>query len=416
MRALLVTATLILISACSPRIDEVSHSFHSYDKDGVVISETTGGPRFDEELFDYTQVLIINQDENNPESLLGVISTDVHMDKYGSFYVTDNQTTRIVCYDSNGNYSHNIGRFGQGPGEYQSATVTGVGGGLITVWDRRLYRLSTFQTDGSFIESFQLGQSGRIPSGEFSLDIPLIGPSHELILIGGRRFPEQASEGYVRWNSADAIVLSAEADTLASLSTDRVKIGTVSRETGQRRIFFNARPNARYHANYGLVLTTGLESQFDIYGLDGKLIRVIKANIMPEEVKRSERAVVLSHLRQRLREASEERSIASAKASLDHLEFRDPKAFWNDIQIDEYGYIWARKPGDRYWIIQGEIVNPTFRLFSPEGEYLGDTQWPADLGTVTRSHHISVLIDRETGEFDIIVCQMQSRIPGFHYP
>lgn len=407
---------LLIFTGCSSCKSETVHSFQVYEKNGITIAETIGGPKFEGEIFKYIEVLKINQDERLPESLLVLPNSAVLMDENGSFYVEDHRPTRIVCFDSDGNYSHNIGRVGQGPGEYQRATITDVSGDVVSVWDSQLGRLSLFQTDGTFMESHYILRQSMTRSGEFRLEVPHRGPDNKLVLIGRRRTSASVAEATTLWNSAAVMILSSEADTLALLSTERVRQGTMLRNTGLNYIYFNASPSAVYHSDHGVLMTTGHEPRIDIFGLDGQLHRIIKVDIPLNPVMASEKRKVLTHLRQRVREAEDARRLASAKAALDHLEFCDPKAYWNDILIDEYGYIWARRPGDRFWITQGELVNPIYRLFSPEGEYLGDTQLPADLGTITRGHHIAIQIEEETGEFDIVIYRMQSNVDEFHYP
>jgi hypothetical protein len=50
---------LLLLNACSsPRTEDV-HAFHQYEEEGAAISETTGGPKYKDELFTYEQILTL---------------------------------------------------------------------------------------------------------------------------------------------------------------------------------------------------------------------------------------------------------------------------------------------------------------------------------------------------------------------
>ena len=57
-----------------------------------------------------------------------------------------------------------------------------------------------------------------------------------------------------------------------------------------------------------------------------------------------------------------------------------------------------------------------YRVFSPEGEYLGDTEWIAAEATVSRGHLLSVQENEETGELDLIVYQIRPAVSGLKYP
>jgi hypothetical protein len=95
------------------------HSFTVFDENGVTVSETIGGPRYQGELFTIRPMTTVNQDKDNPESLLYRIG-DATLDEDLNIYIVDARTWRIAVFDKNGEYSHSIGRRGNGPGEFQS--------------------------------------------------------------------------------------------------------------------------------------------------------------------------------------------------------------------------------------------------------------------------------------------------------
>lgn len=73
----------------------------------------------------------------------------------GSLYVGDSQVPIIRRYDSDGVYLGDVGRGGQGPGEYRGFDGLAVlSDGRLTVWDSGNARMSFFDPTGEFQESF----------------------------------------------------------------------------------------------------------------------------------------------------------------------------------------------------------------------------------------------------------------------
>lgn len=72
----------------------------------------------------------------------------------GSFYVADRQGPVIRKYDASGTHLFDVGRAGQGPGEFSSVDGLGVlADGRLLVYDGRNARLSWISADGDFLES-----------------------------------------------------------------------------------------------------------------------------------------------------------------------------------------------------------------------------------------------------------------------
>ncbi len=72
----------------------------------------------------------------------------------GSFYVADRQGPVVRKYDADGTHLLDLGRAGQGPGEFSSVDGLGVtDDGRIMIYDGRNARLSWFDADGAFLES-----------------------------------------------------------------------------------------------------------------------------------------------------------------------------------------------------------------------------------------------------------------------
>ena len=90
--------------------------------------------------------------------------------------------------------------------------------------------------------------------------------------------------------------------------------------------------------------------------------------------------------------------------------YLDPKAYWQDIRVDDWGFIWlhARYPDDL-----PDGVSRWFVL-SPEGEYLGQTISPG-WADVQRGHSLAVEDDPETAERMPVVYRIRPAVEGLQY-
>lgn len=404
---------LLILSACSIQEIETSHSFQIYEENGITIAETTGGPKYEGELFEYEPVLKINQDERQLDSIIGSLQDKVLMDEDGFIYIVDNRPPRVVCFDPDGNYSHDIGRAGQGPGEFQSLRLISVNGGVVTTYDRTLLRLSLFRTDGTFIRSLSLTNRIRtlLPDEIF------ISPEGSLVLVRDENTFEYQAGINTGWKSAVIQVVTVDEDTLVALSTDRV-ITDVTSTRGGSRHYFRCFPRAIYVPSEGIFLTTGSDPQIDVYDLSGHLRRVIKIDLSPDPVINQERTAIRSFLRQKIVESEDDQGRERAGAMLDNATFSDPKAFWQGMSVDEDGYIWATYPGEYYWMDLEILRTEVNRIISPQGEYLGDTQFPDNtfMCFITRGHLIGCVYDGESESIDFVVFRIRSRVAGLSYP
>jgi len=142
----------LLISACSSGEGErSSHSFRIFTENGVSIAETTGGPKYEGELFRYEEVGRLIQDPEQEESLL-FNPTIVMVDEQGYFYVSDIRDKRIVVFSPDLRYSHSIGREGRGPGEFVYPLPLWVGQGRIAVAAGSPGPSYIFSTSGDLLE------------------------------------------------------------------------------------------------------------------------------------------------------------------------------------------------------------------------------------------------------------------------
>jgi hypothetical protein len=91
---------------------------------------------------------------DGPEEFLFGFISDVTVNRKGDIYVADRKLNEIRKFNKDGKYLLTIGRKGQGPGEFQSATIASVNiHDDLIVFDNMLGRVSIFSDTGDLKET-----------------------------------------------------------------------------------------------------------------------------------------------------------------------------------------------------------------------------------------------------------------------
>lgn len=385
-----------------------NHSFTVFDENGVTVSETIGGPRYQGELFSLRPVATVNQNQDNPESLLYRIG-DASLDEDLNIYIVDARTWRIVVYNKKGEYSHSIGRRGNGPGEFQSIEIVQLEGDVLTLWDDSSLRMTRYRCDGTFLDSRQSPNVMRVTS-------MLVLPDERLLTW---KTSSIARDGYT-WSSVLVSILSSDGDVQASIESGEVVRGTGeyrSSPLGGREMItvsipFTGNPKALYDPDRGIMVTTGMESDLRWYDLTGALAKVYR---LPMEVHRITNRIKqdwLDELRETMREYIERSG--QEPPSLREQVFPEHVPLWRGGFIDDAGYLWlysVHLPG-----VDEISDGRTCHVIDSEGRYLGTSTLPGLVPIVRYGHMISTIRDAESGENIITLYRIQPRPRGMAYP
>lgn len=116
-------------------------------------------------------------EEEGPEEGILFLPYDIRVDSQDYIYVVDAEDMNIKVYDQSGNWIRNVGRRGQGPGEYTRISDFDVSqDGRIFISDIRQHRVSILRADGTFVSSFlvkrgcdrlRVDEAGRIYLQQF---------------------------------------------------------------------------------------------------------------------------------------------------------------------------------------------------------------------------------------------------------
>jgi hypothetical protein len=116
-----------------------------------------------------THDLTIGGNENDPNTdFLRVVG--VYADREENIYINELFEGTIRKYDKNGKYISTIGRKGQGPGEFSGPNlkITFDKNNKLIVYDYGNNRISQFNRNGEFLNSFNLAKSASNPSHGFA--------------------------------------------------------------------------------------------------------------------------------------------------------------------------------------------------------------------------------------------------------
>jgi len=407
MNALRNILILFLLIACSSRTSETAHTFQIYEEGGVTIAKTSGGPKYEGELFSYELILTLKEDLEIPESLIRFPDFRFAMDEEGMFYVADRLGARVLAFGTDGQYLRSYGGRGEGPGEFLQVKIQAVQGDTLCLFDPLLKRATYYRTDGTLLDIIS----------HPSIRARLSGLWRDSASHIYQHYYNYRNEEEFQLYGRGIRVLGALGDTLADIRTPlvrtafRIQSGSVS---GGVSLPYSGEPVVIAVPSGRILRTTGEEPLIEFFNLHGDLIRRISIELPEEIVNAEERRRIREKVRADAENASEGREGEFERAMLDDLVIPDHKAYWSDVFVDDFGYIWLRFP--RADIAPGSDKGVSYRVLSPEGEYLGDTLWPGEYGRIDKAKLLTMDINIETGEIIPVVYQLSPTTRDFRYP
>ena len=421
------------LTGCASKPDDsaIGHTFKISVENGVTFARSSAIPKYEEELFVYDQMAVLQEDERE-ESLL-VRGSPPSVDDRGWFYVPDSSpsdypsTSRIAVFDSTGAFQYAFGQPGEGPGDMKHPEILRFEGGTIEMYDPHLRRISRFTVEGNLLEvvTIPIGGWSRwccLPGDRF---VTMRNTRNVNFMEGVDVTPNQRIQ-----TTAVATAYSSEWDSLWSIKSEPITGGRpVQWQQGEMTmgmystVAFDPSPVVDYRKELGFVTTTGREPVLDVYDVDGRHQLRIEIDlpvqpVTPEDIRRFEKPY-----QQRIVEArGGQREFE--KRRLENLEFPEIKAFWGesgsrDVHLDDSGYIWITVPT---WAMDSDLNKESAilcRIISPEGEYLGITRLPIDQDTrfkLTRGLLTMRKFDPDTGEIIIVAYRIRPAVSGIRYP
>lgn len=253
-------------------------------------------------------------------------------------------------------------------------------------------------------------------------------PNSNQILL----FRHQFQRNFKETERVSALFLSATGDTLADVGTPWIDTGypaertftsesrRISSTTG-RQFPYGPKPTVTFNSQVGIIIGNGVDPILTIYGFDGEIKKEIRIIQEPERIDDVMRQRVIQAVKDKIH-SSEGASQIWWQEYLGTLSFPETIAFSANVEVEDSGYIGIQVP--QFPTAVAEYTDTTWRLISPEGEYLGLTVRPADdmrtpAGSWGRVHNGKLLImheDDETGEYLPTVYRIRPAVRELKYP
>jgi hypothetical protein len=354
--------------------------------------------------------LSIGVADGSEEYMLGEIA-DVALGRDGSIYALDRQVPAIRHYDAHGKFIRNIGRRGQGPGEFRSMSGIALArDGRLLLWDTGNWRINVYSPTGDILPQITT-PSGSSGSSVSTYSRALMVDTAGRIVTRKFVFSRDMKERPTVWlrfmpdgNPIDTIHAPAS----------RYEVATVSATSGRFSVT-NDVPFApkRFVAMSPLgSMIAGFPNRyaFEIHQ-PGRPVVSVRRDVKPELVSRSERSEARKEIEDRMRKTD-------PTWSWNGPDIPDTKPLYHDLQVALDGRIWvpiipevsARVgsissggggvgPATNRPRIEGPPPPPPrpalYDVFEPDGQYVGQVQVPARVSSVVRrgDHVWAVAVD-----------------------
>jgi hypothetical protein len=255
----------------------------------------------------------------------------------------------------------------------------------------------------------------------------------------------QGEEGDLYTVGVEVRIMSEDGDVAATIETRRLPFarmvqldqdtydsdrgGVVTRRLPHRaQIHYGPRPAVSFYPPGEILITLGDESALRWYGLDGRVKRQVRIDLVPEPVTDEDRALVRDRydrlIETALQDPRGEGLAAQLERELEVLQFPDEKAFWGHHMVEEgSGYVWLHVPKPTFgaYVVGSLPVTQQeeFRVLAPDGEFLGFTSWPEEISmfgsSVARGHLLAMVPDPETQETVPTVYRIRPAVAGLEY-
>jgi len=291
-----------------------------------------GSPRLVEELS-------IGEDIGEDAFLFGSITAAWATED--RIYVVDSQIPVVRAFDHEGNFLHQVGRTGQGPGEYNRPMGVAVkNNGEVLISDLGGARLSTFDTEGNGVDDLSLGS----PQAALGLQLTYDGEVYTRML----EMPEEMNMGEMGELREGMQPVGADGELGEPIfppeidyepPTVEVSLGGGMGGRSMSMAILPFTPGYEWAFAPGGEMLAGVSNEysFQIHAPDGRKTAVEKA-WSPVPVDPDERGFRADLAASRFRQMAPDFSIPESDVP-------DTKAAFTRLQPDRAGRIWVARQG-----------------------------------------------------------------------
>ncbi|MDX2206131.1 MAG: 6-bladed beta-propeller [Gemmatimonadales bacterium] len=345
--------------------------------------------------------LTIGTAEGPEETMFGAV-TRLTPDGAGGIYIYDQQMPAIRQFDAQGQFVRQVGRKGQGPGEYLDA-ILGMAlrsDGRLQILDPRNRRVTIFEPDGSWSEQW------RIANSLFTADAMFLDRSDHTYIKDLMEEPVPDKPWRI------GLLHHDDHGTLL----DSIPDPAIAGEPESENSFLGPSKIWTFGRDASLVVGVNSTYQFEIRGADGRVVRVAR-DVQPSAVSDAEHAAY---------EASREYLIRIQGEYMTSLpkETRRVKPAYRDLFLDDSARVWVQLYGpvvpDPEYVPAAEDQPPKwpfleqrqFDVFEPDGTYLGQVVIPDRVRVLNFGSDVLWGIrEGDQGQVELVRMRLQPRRP-----
>ena len=363
----------LLITAACDTAPAPIHTIHT-DSAGILIT-TAVAPQWapgDGWTVDPEPLVEIGTVTGAPEYQFSEVVAAVRLSN-GDIVVADRGASELRSYDSAGIFQWRTGRFGEGPGEFESLDFLGTtAGDSLVTYDERLLRAQLFDSDGVLGRTIRviLPRDDAAPGG--SAPDKVVGIAMNNLIVRFLELAEGTDQGIVRWLN-ERVVAFDLADGRASVLTvvPGEEVERLS-DMSTTLLTFGNMPEYGAAADRVAVIDTKAFSVHVLSPTPGIGERIVRRDLAPQE---ATDAVFEAHLAGILGMVS---GVPAEEVSRIRQMWRDRRRVavlpvLRSIHVDAAGNLWLTP----YYVAGADP--PPFEVHAPDGTWLGSVSVPSGL-------------------------------------
>ena len=371
-----VTAILLCAAACETAPTPI-HTIHT-DSAGIPIA-TAFQPLWspgEAWTVEDEPVLEIGTVTGAPEYQFTEVVAAVRLSN-GDIVVADRGASELRRYDATGSFQWASGRFGEGPGEFESLDfLDATPGDSLVTYDSSLMRAQLFDSRGRLVRTLRVSA----PAGEAtrlgSVSDKAVGVVQGRLIVRFIDLTDRTVSGIVRWPNERVVSVDLGTGETRSLLVVPGPEAVVEwlEDGGYRHgsYTFGKMPEYGSAADRLAVIDTEAYHVRLVSPVDGSIERIVRRDVAPQEVTD---AVFEAHLD----------GIVGMVSDLPRERVEQIRRMWRDrptapelpvlrsIHVDATGHLWVAP----YYVAGAEP--PPFEIHAPDGTWLGSVALPPGL-------------------------------------
>ncbi|MDE2980104.1 MAG: hypothetical protein OXU74_02815 [Gemmatimonadota bacterium] len=375
-----VVATTILLTAAACDPAEI-HTLHTLDTDSTGVPVVTAvAPLWQPGnawTVDAEPLVEIGTVSGALEYQFGDVAAAVRLSN-GDIVVADRGASELRSYDAAGRFQWRAGRFGQGPGEFESLDFLGtIAGDSLVTYDEWLLRVQLFDPDGRMARSFDLRpqrfDSDRAESMSSPEDVSV--PDKAVGIVGRQlivRFFEvgdRRTSGVVRQGDDRVVAVALGDGSAAGLIVVGGEESLLRGGRSQGLYAFGNMPEFGAAADRVAVIDTEAYVVRVLSPADATIERIVRRDVEPRE---TTDALFEEHLA----------GILDLIGSVPPEEVDRVERMWRGyprapvlpvlraVHVDTTGHLWLQP----YYVAGAQP--PPFEIHAPDGTWLGSVSVP----------------------------------------